>query len=77
MVEKALVRGLRVDGLATVIGGLFNSLPHSQNIGPGGVTGARRRWVCVAVGAILVLFGLIPKMSIVVASVPQLYRGLY
>ena len=26
--EKALVRGLRVDGLATVIGGLFNSFPH-------------------------------------------------
>jgi uric acid transporter len=39
--EKALVRGLRVDGLATVIGGLFNSFPHSQNIGLGGVTGAR------------------------------------
>jgi len=76
--EKALVRGLRVDGLATVIGGLFNSFPHtsfSQNIGLVGVTGVRSRWVCVAAGAILVLFGLIPKMSVVVASVPQFVLG--
>ena len=76
--EKALVRGLRVDGLATVIGGLFNSFPHtsfSQNIGLVGVTGGRSRWVCVAAGAILVLFGLIPKMSVVVASVPQFVLG--
>jgi xanthine permease len=76
--EKTLVRGLRVDGLATVIGGLFNSFPHtsfSQNIGLVGVTGVRSRWVCVAAGAILVLFGLIPKMSIVVASVPQFVLG--
>jgi hypothetical protein len=35
------------------------------------VTGVRSRWVCVAAGAILVLFCLIPKMSIVVASVPN------
>ena len=28
--EKTLVRGLRVDGLATVIGGLFNSFPHTD-----------------------------------------------
>jgi uric acid transporter len=57
---------------------LLNSFPHtsfSQNIGLVGVTGVRSRWVCVAAGAILVLFGLIPKMSIVVASVPQFVLG--
>jgi xanthine permease len=76
--EKALVRGLRVDGLATVIGGLFNSFPHtsfSQNIGLVAVTGVRSRWVCVAAGAILVLLGLIPKMSVLVASIPQFVLG--
>jgi xanthine permease len=76
--EKALVRGLRVDGLATIIGGLFNSFPHtsfSQNIGLVGVTGVRSRWVCVEAGAILVLFGLTPKMAVVVASVPQFVLG--
>ncbi|TAL55409.1 nucleobase:cation symporter-2 family protein [Pandoraea sp.] len=76
--EKTLVRGLRVDGLATVIGGLFNSFPHtsfSQNIGLVGITGVRSRWVCATSGVILVMFGLVPKMSIVVASIPQFVLG--
>ncbi|VVE19195.1 purine permease [Pandoraea cepalis] len=76
--EKALVAGLRVDGLATVIGGLFNTFPHtsfSQNIGLVGVTGVKSRWVCVAAGAILLVFGFIPKMSVVVASIPQFVLG--
>ena len=40
-----------------------------------GVTGVRSRWVCVAGGAILVAFGLFPKMAHVVASVPQFVLG--
>nr|WP_281355884.1 nucleobase:cation symporter-2 family protein [Pandoraea iniqua] len=76
--EKALVAGLRVDGVATVIGGLFNTFPHtsfSQNIGLVGVTGVKSRWVCAAAGVILLVFGLIPKMSVVVASIPQFVLG--
>ncbi|WP_374625031.1 nucleobase:cation symporter-2 family protein [Pandoraea sp.] len=76
--EKALVAGLRVDGVATVIGGVFNTFPHtsfSQNIGLVGVTGVKSRWVCVAAGVILLVFGLIPKMSVVVASIPQFVLG--
>lgn len=76
--EKALVAGLRVDGVATVIGGLFNTFPHtsfSQNIGLVGVTGVKSRWVCVAAGVILLAFGFIPKMSVVVASIPQFVLG--
>ncbi len=47
--QKALVRGLRVDGLGTLIGGIFNSFPHtsfSQNVGLIGVTGVKSRFVC-------------------------------
>ena len=76
--EKALVAGLRVDGLGTVIGGVFNTFPHtsfSQNIGLVGVTGVKSRWVCAAAGVILLVFGLIPKMSVVVASIPQFVLG--
>nr|WP_269466247.1 nucleobase:cation symporter-2 family protein [Pandoraea faecigallinarum] len=76
--EKTLVAGLRVDGVATVIGGLFNTFPHtsfSQNIGLVGVTGVKSRWVCAAAGVILLVFGLIPKMSVVVASIPQFVLG--
>jgi len=73
-----LTRGLRTDGLGTLIGGIFNTFPYtsfSQNVGLVGVTGVRSRWVCVAGGAILVALGLFPKMAHVVASVPQFVLG--
>ena len=73
-----LTRGLRTDGLGTLIGGVFNTFPYtsfSQNVGLVGITGVRSRWVCVAGGAILVAFGLFPKMAHVVASIPQFVLG--
>jgi NCS2 family nucleobase:cation symporter-2 len=73
-----LTRGLRTDGLGTLIGGLFNTFPYtsfSQNVGLVGVTGIRSRWVCAMGGVILLLFGLFPKMAHVVASVPQFVLG--
>ncbi|MDE1183161.1 nucleobase:cation symporter-2 family protein [Paraburkholderia sp.] len=76
--QKALVRGLRVDGLGTLVGGIFNSFPHtsfSQNVGLIGVTGVKSRFVCAMGGVILVLLGLFPKMAQVVASVPPFVLG--
>ncbi|WP_414451110.1 nucleobase:cation symporter-2 family protein [Burkholderia sp. 22PA0099] len=76
--QQALVRGLRVDGLGTLIGGIFNSFPHtsfSQNVGLVGVTGVKSRFVCVTGGVILVLLGLFPKMAQIVASVPAFVLG--
>jgi NCS2 family nucleobase:cation symporter-2 len=73
-----LANGLRMDGLGTLIGGIFNTFPYtsfSQNVGLVGVTGVKSRWVCVAAGVILVAFGLFPKMAHVVASVPQYVLG--
>jgi NCS2 family nucleobase:cation symporter-2 len=76
--QDDLTRGLRTDGLGTLIGGIFNTFPYtsfSQNVGLVGVTGIRSRWVCVAGGLILLAFGLFPKMGHVVASVPQFVLG--
>jgi len=73
-----LSNGLRMDGLGTLIGGIFNTFPYtsfSQNVGLVGVTGVKSRWVCVTAGVILVAFGLFPKMAHVVASVPQYVLG--
>lgn len=75
---KALVRGLRVDGLGTLIGGIFNTFPYtsfSQNVGLVAVTGVRSRWVCAAGGVILLLLGLFPKIAHMVASVPVFVLG--
>lgn len=78
LTQQDIVRGLRVDGFGTLIGGIFNSFPHtsfSQNIGLVGVTGVHSRWVCVASGVILLLFGMVPKMAVIVASIPQFVLG--
>ncbi|MDR3438901.1 nucleobase:cation symporter-2 family protein [Telmatospirillum sp.] len=76
--QKDLARGLRTDGLGTLIGGIFNTFPYtsySQNVGLIGVTNVRSRWVCATGGAILVLLGLFPKMAFLVASIPQFVLG--
>ncbi|HEA1495415.1 TPA: purine permease [Escherichia coli] len=71
-----IIRGLRVDGVGTMIGGTFNSFPHtsfSQNVGLVSVTRVHSRWVCIAF--ILILFGMVPKMAVLVASIPQFVLG--
>lgn len=68
-----MTNGLRANGLASLIGGIFNGFPYtiySQNIGLLVVTGVKSRWVAVAAGAILCLLGLLPKLATIVASVP-------
>ncbi|MCJ2094263.1 purine permease [Methylobacterium sp. J-072] len=73
-----LTRGLRGDGLGTVIGGIFNTFPYtsfSQNIGLVGVTGVRTRYVAVVGGIIMLGLGLVPKLAALVEAVPQCVLG--
>jgi uric acid transporter len=68
-----MTNGLRANGLASLIGGIFNGFPYtiySQNIGLLVVTGVKSRWVAVAAGVILCLLGTLPKLATIVASVP-------
>ena len=76
--EARLIRGLRADGLGTVLGGIFNTFPYtsfSQNIGLVGVTGVRSRWVTVIGGFVMLGLGLIPKLAALVEAVPQCVLG--
>jgi NCS2 family nucleobase:cation symporter-2 len=78
LTQPALSAGLRMDGLGTVIGGVFNTFPYtsfSQNVGLVGVTGIRSRYVCVAGGVIMVVLGLIPKMGALVEALPTVVLG--
>lgn len=71
-------RGLRTDGLGTVIGGVFNTFPYtsfSQNVGLVGVTGVRSRYVTAAGGLILLAMGFMPKLGALVESVPLFVLG--
>jgi len=73
-----LANGLRMDGLGTLIGGIFNTFPYtsfSQNVGLVGVTGVRSRFVCVAAGLIMIVLGLVPKMGAFVEAIPQFVLG--
>ena len=76
--QSALTKGLRADGLGTLIGGIFNTFPYtsfSQNVGLVGITGIRSRWVCAAGGVIMIVLGLIPKMAALVEAVPLVVLG--
>jgi NCS2 family nucleobase:cation symporter-2 len=76
--QATLTRGLRTDGLGTLIGGIFNTFPYtrfSQNVGLVAVTGVKSRFVCVAGGVILIVLGLLPKMAALVESLPTVVLG--
>ena len=76
--QDDLTRGLRTDGLGTLIGGLFNTFPYtsfSQNVGLVAVTGVKSRFVCVAGGVILIVLGVLPKMAALVESLPTVVLG--
>jgi len=76
--EEALTRGLRADGVGTMLGGFFNTFPYtsfSQNVGLVGVTGVRSRSVTAAGGIILLGLGLLPKIAALVEAVPQVVLG--
>jgi len=71
--EKELVRGFRAEGLATMVGGVFNSFPYTtfaQNIGLVSMTKVFSRWVVVAAGGILMLLGLCPKFAALATIIP-------
>jgi len=76
--QAQLAAGLRTDGLGTLLGGIFNTFPHtsfSQNVGLVAVTGVKSRWVCVTGGIIMVILGMLPKMAAMVEAIPQFVLG--
>lgn len=78
LTRNDICKGLRVDGLGTLIGGIFNVFPYtsfSQNIGLVGISGVKSRYVCVAGGVILIIMGLIPKLAILAESTPTFVLG--
>jgi uric acid transporter len=76
--RDALTRGLRADGVGTLLGGIFNTFPYtsfSQNVGLVSVTGVRSRFVTIAGGGIMLLLGLVPKLAALVEAVPLVVLG--
>ena len=69
---------VRADGLATVIGGIFNSFPYtafSENVGLVRLTGVKSRFVVAAAGVIMIVLGLLPKTAKLVETIPSPVLG--
>ena len=76
--QKDLARGLRADGVGNIIGGVFGTFTYtsySQNVGLVQITGVRSRWVVAVAGVILVVLGCLPKLSALVAAIPNSVLG--
>ncbi|HEY4566808.1 purine permease [Planococcaceae bacterium Storch 2/2-2] len=76
--SRDLARGYRSEGLASVIGGIFNAFPYttfSQNVGLTQMSGVKDRKVIVITGVMLVLLGFVPKLAAVTTIIPKPVLG--
>ncbi|MEU6658284.1 nucleobase:cation symporter-2 family protein [Streptomyces sp. NPDC046821] len=75
---RTITRGLRTDGLATLIGPVFGGFPTSafaQNVGVVSLTKVRSRYVVAVAGGALLILGAFPVLGAVVSIVPMPVLG--
>ncbi|WP_282795566.1 nucleobase:cation symporter-2 family protein [Streptomyces sp. CC224B] len=73
-----ITRGLRTDGLATLVGPVFGTFPTSafaQNVGVVSLTRVRSRYVVAVAGGALLVLGAFPVLGAVVSLVPMPVLG--
>lgn len=76
--EADLARGYRAEGMAIVLGGIFNAFPYtafSQNVGLMQITGVKSRKVILVTGMMLVVLGFIPKIAALTTIIPTAVLG--
>ncbi|MFG2558758.1 nucleobase:cation symporter-2 family protein [Streptomyces sp. NPDC048496] len=75
---RTITRGLRTDGIATLLGPVFGGFPTSafaQNVGVVSLTKVRSRYVVAAAGGALIVLGAFPVLGAVVSLVPMPVLG--
>jgi xanthine permease len=78
LTEKDLSRGYRAEGLASIIGALFNAFPYttySQNVGLVQLSGVKSNNVIYTMGGMLVFLGFIPKIAAFTTVIPTPVLG--
>lgn len=76
--SKDLSRGYRSEGLASIIGGIFNAFPYttfSQNVGLVKMSGVKERKVIFITGGLLVALGFLPKVAALTTIIPTAVLG--
>lgn len=76
--ETRLRNGYRSEGLAVLLGGLFNTFPYtgfSQNVGLVQISGIKTRRPIYYAAAILIVIGLLPKFGAMAQMIPSPVLG--
>ncbi|MGN7386683.1 nucleobase:cation symporter-2 family protein [Sporosarcina sp. SAFN-015] len=76
--EKDLEKGYRSEGLASLIGGIFNAFPYttfSQNVGLVQMSGVKSRKVILITAIMLVSLGFMPKIAAMATVIPTSVLG--
>jgi xanthine permease len=76
--EKDLVNGYRAEGLASILGGIFNSFPYttySQNVGLIQISGVRSNNVIYVAATMLIFLGFFPKLGALTTVIPAAVLG--
>ncbi|MBM7692587.1 xanthine permease [Peribacillus deserti] len=76
--ENKLAKGYRAEGLASVIGGIFNAFPYttfSQNVGLVQMSGIKTKKVIYITGFMLIVLGLVPKIGALTTIIPSSVLG--
>lgn len=73
-----LKRGYRAEGIAIILGGLFNAFPYttySQNVGLIQLSGVKNTKIIYIAGGMLILLGLVPKIGAITIAIPTSVLG--
>ncbi len=78
LTTKDLERGYRAEGIAAVLGGLFNTFPYStfsENVGVLKMSGVKSRQPVYYAAFLLLLLGLLPKVGALATVIPEPVLG--
>ncbi|MTD41760.1 purine permease [Erwinia sp. CPCC 100877] len=76
--ETELKKGYRAEGLAVILGGLFNTFPYtgfSQNVGLVQLSGIKTRRPIYYSAFFLIILGLLPKVGAIAQIIPEAVLG--
>jgi len=76
--KNDLSKGYRAEGIAVLLGGVFNSFPYttySQNVGLIQMSGVKSRKIILLTGIMLITLGFVPKIAAVTTIIPAAVLG--
>ena len=76
--KEDLEKGYRAEGIAVLLGGIFNAFPYttfSQNVGLLRMSGVRSHKIILITGIMLITLGFVPKIAAVTTIIPEAVLG--